>query len=76
MSKHDLREMTDEELDAEVLSERARRYGELTPEAKARQRISFAYGNANASNPNVTREMVERAAEKMKEEASDEQILD
>lgn len=39
----------------------------MTPEAKACQRISFAYGNANISNPNVTREMVERAAEKMKE---------
>ena len=48
--------------------ERALLAQEMTPEAKARQRISFAYGNANISNPNVTREMVERAAEKMKEE--------
>lgn len=48
--------------------ERARKY-KMTPEEKRRQRISFAYGNAHMSNPNVTREMVEEAAKRL--EATD-----
>ncbi len=29
------------------------------------QRLSFAYGNANISNPDVTREMVQEAADRL-----------
>ncbi len=35
----------------------------MTPEEQEAQRRSFAYGNAKISNPAVTREMVDRAAE-------------
>ena len=35
----------------------------MTPEEREAQRRSFAYGNAKGSNPAVTREMVDRAAE-------------
>lgn len=34
----------------------------MTPEERREQRISFAYGNVSMHNPDVTREMVERAA--------------
>lgn len=36
--------------------------------AKERQRRSFAYGNVHIDNPNVTREMVDRAAERLASE--------
>ena len=35
-----------------------------TPEADEEQRRSFAYGNAKTENDLVTREMVDKAAEK------------
>lgn len=41
---------------------------EMTPAELDQQRRSFAYGNAVIDNPNVTRDMVERAAEKMRGE--------
>ncbi|HXK36744.1 MAG TPA: hypothetical protein VJ553_04140 [Candidatus Paceibacterota bacterium] len=40
----------------------------MTEEEQEAQQRSFAYGNAALSNPNVTREMVDRAAEKRKNE--------
>lgn len=42
------------------LIEKARNI-KMTPEQEAAQRRSFAYGNLAIENPNVTREMVERA---------------
>ena len=44
----------------------------ITPEELEAQRRSFAFGNANIDNPNVTREMVDRAAERLKQEADGE----
>ncbi len=43
----------------------------MTPEQREEQRRSFAYGNAKISNPNVTREMVDRAAEEMQKTSAD-----
>ena len=40
---------------------------EFTPEQKEEQRRSFAFGNANIENPRVTREIVDREAESLKE---------
>lgn len=40
----------------------------MTPEEREAQRRSFAYGNAHMSNENVTREMVDAAAEKIARE--------
>lgn len=61
----------DSELD--ILLRRARAaYDALSPEEKAahneEQRRDFAYGNVKLHNPNVTREMVDAAAEKMRGE--------
>jgi hypothetical protein len=39
----------------------------LTPEQKAQQRNSFAYGNAGFENRLITREMVEQQARILKE---------
>lgn len=39
----------------------------MTAEQREKQRRSFAYGNAKISNPMVTREMVDQAAERMNE---------
>jgi len=36
----------------------------MTPEQREEQRRSFAYGNAKISNPSVTREMIDLAAER------------
>lgn len=44
------------------LIERVRSY-KMSPEEREAQRRSFAYGNAKLSNPRVTREMVDQAAE-------------
>jgi hypothetical protein len=41
---------------------------QMTPAERESQRRSFAYGNAHLSNPNVTREMVDRAAEELEKE--------
>lgn len=41
------------------------RYFRPTPEQAEATRRSFAYGNAKLSNPAITREMVDKAAEKM-----------
>ena len=35
---------------------------DMTPEEQEAQRRSFAFGNANIDNPDVTREMVDEAA--------------
>ncbi len=48
----------------EELLERARAY-KMTPAEWEDQRRSFAYGNTHIENPNITREMVDRAAERM-----------
>lgn len=39
----------------------------MTPEQEAEQRISFVYGNCAIENDEVTREMVEQAAQKIKD---------
>lgn len=39
---------------------------EMTPEQQEAQRRSFAFGNTSIENPNVTREMVDEAAERIK----------
>ncbi len=46
------------------LVERARNF-ETTPEHFELQRRSFAFGNANIENSDVTREVVERAAKEL-----------
>jgi hypothetical protein len=48
---------------ADQLIENAKQIIQTAAEAEA-QRRSFAYGNAKAENDRVTREMVDRAAEK------------
>lgn len=54
------------ELDA-LIRESVAAYNAMTPEAKRemhrQQRISWVYGNLALSNPSITREMVEKAAE-------------
>ncbi len=40
---------------------------EMSDEEKEAQRRSFAYGNANLSNPNITREMIDKEAEELRE---------
>ena len=37
----------------------------MTPEEREKQRRSFAYGNAKIENERVTREMIDRAAERL-----------
>jgi hypothetical protein len=54
--------MTQQDLDE--LLERAR-HVRLTPADREKQRRSFAYGNANIENPDVTRQVVDKAAEKL-----------
>lgn len=44
-------------------------YPEMTPEQREAQRRSFAYGNANLSNPNITREMIDKVADRMNRES-------
>lgn len=39
----------------------------MTPAQQEQQRRSFAYGNAGIENDRITREMVDRQAEKLKE---------
>ena len=54
------------ELDA-LIRESIAAYDAMTPEQKKemhrQQRISWVYGNLALSNPSITREMVEKAAE-------------
>jgi len=45
------------------------RKAEMTLESKEKQRISFAYGNANIENQDVTRETVAKMAKKLAQEA-------
>lgn len=40
----------------------------VTEKERKEQAISFAYGNVKLSNPNITREMVEKAYEELKRE--------
>jgi hypothetical protein len=42
-----------------------------TPEHREEQRRSFAYGNTAFENDRITREMVNREAEKLAREAND-----
>ena len=44
----------------------ASRSRQMSDAEKEAQRRSFAFGNANIENARVTREMVDRAAEKIK----------
>lgn len=43
-----------------------------TPEQREQQRRSFAYGNAAFENELITREMIDREAEKLSREGDDE----
>ncbi len=43
-----------------------------TPEQREQQRRSFAYGNTAFENSRITREMVDRQAEKLAREANDD----
>jgi len=47
------------------LLEAAKRW-KLSADEKEEQRRSFAYGNAKIENPRVTREMVDRQAEELR----------
>lgn len=38
----------------------------LSPEQGEEQRRSFAYGNTNIENPRITRETIDKEAEKLK----------
>jgi hypothetical protein len=38
------------------------RHRTVTPEEREKQRISFAYGNARLSNPQITRDSMKEAA--------------
>lgn len=38
----------------------------MTPEEREEQRRDFAYGNVKLHNENITREMIDRAAERLK----------
>jgi hypothetical protein len=49
------------------LIEMARRV-EMTPEQAEEQRRSFAYGNTKIENDSITRDTINRAAEKLKNE--------
>lgn len=52
--------------DLDALLELAR-HKPVTQEERDTQRLSFAYGNANLSNPRITRESIKEAAEKLGE---------
>ncbi|HEX2715770.1 MAG TPA: hypothetical protein VHM88_26605 [Candidatus Acidoferrales bacterium] len=43
----------------------------FSPEQQEEQRRSFAYGNTNIENPLITRETVDREAEKLKNNKSE-----
>lgn len=43
-----------------------------TPEQREQQRRSFAYGNAAFENELITREMIDREADKLSRESDDE----
>jgi len=51
-----------EELDGLIEMARTIR---MTPEQAERQRRSFAFGNVKIENDSVTREMIDRAAERL-----------
>ena len=57
--------MVSESLDR--LIEAARKI-EMSDEEREEQRRSFAFGNANIENPRVTRELVDRVADRMARE--------
>ena len=54
--------MTESEL--QVLLEQAKSV-EMTPTEAEQQRRSFAYGNANIENPDVTRELIDKVADQL-----------
>jgi hypothetical protein len=49
----------------------AAKKAEVTPEHREEQRRSFAYGNTAFENELITREMVDRQAEKLAREGDD-----
>ena len=54
--------MAEQELDRLLAAAKAVR---MTPEARERQRRSFAYGNTHAENEKITRATVDRAADRL-----------
>ena len=61
--------MASESLD-ELLE--AARHIEMTDEEREEQRRSFAWGNLNIENPRVTRELIDRVADRMADERREE----
>jgi hypothetical protein len=57
--------MTESEF--QILLERARAI-EMTPVEAEQQRRSFAYGNANIENADITRELIDKVADELAEE--------
>ncbi len=49
----------------------AAKTAQTTPEHREQQRRSFAYGNTAFENSRITREMVDRQAEKLARETDD-----
>jgi hypothetical protein len=50
----------------------AAKTAKTTPEHREQQRRSFAYGNTAFENSRITREMVDRQAEKLARETDDD----
>lgn len=50
----------------------AARHIEMTDEEREEQRRSFAWGNLNIENPRVTRELIDRVADRMADERREE----
>ena len=57
------------EQEIEILVERVKRI-KMTPIEAEQQRRSFAFGNANIENSDVTREVIDRAAEHLSKHES------
>jgi hypothetical protein len=49
---------------------------EMTPIQREEQRRSFAYGNTHFENPLITREMVDREAERMQRAKENSELSD
>lgn len=55
-------------MDLDTLIAKARDH-KMSPAEREAQRRSFVYGNVHLSNPNVTREVVEKAAIRLNNES-------
>lgn len=57
------------EQDLQNLIDKARKV-EMSPQEREAQRRSFAFGNTNIENERITRETIDRAAEKVNSESN------